>query len=190
MCSSSSKLALARCIWQVSPPTPHALWVTQQARQIVWELDDRDLPSRFLIRDNDCKFTEAFNTVFRSAGMHVIPTPYRAPNANSYAERWIRSCREECLAHILILNESHLRNVLQEFIHAYYNSARPHQGLDQQIPNTWAHDTAEKSRLLKSTSSFAHGKPQLTGSVQCRKALGGLINDYYRDATSSPHTIH
>ena len=159
---------------------PDAFWVTQQARQIVWELDERDPPPRFLIRDNDSKFTEAFDTVFRSEGMHVIPTPYRAPNANSFAERWVRTAREECLDHILILNETHLRRVLMEFINDYYNTARPHQGIDQQIPN---HKAGK-------TSAFPHGKPQLTGSVQRRKVLGGIINDYYRDSSNSAHSIH
>jgi hypothetical protein len=180
MCSSLSKSVPAMCIWRVSPHTPDALWVTQQARQIVWELDDRDLSPRFQIRDNDNKFTEAFDTVFRSTDMHVIPTPFRAPNANSYAERWIRSVREECLDHILILNETHLRNVLLEFINDYYNPARPHQGLDQRIPS---HKAAQ-------TSSFPHGKPPRTGSVQRRQVLGGIVNDYYRASSSSAHTIH
>ena len=66
---------------------PDNAWVTQQARQVMWELDGRDPAVRFLIRDNDKKFTKSFDTVFRSEGMDVIPTPYQAPNANAYAER-------------------------------------------------------------------------------------------------------
>ena len=105
---------------------PNDIWVTQQARQIVWELDDRELPLHFLIRDNDSKFTNAFDTVFQSQGMRIIPTPFRAPNANAHAERWVRTAREECLDHLLILNETHLRHVLAEFINDYYNTAHPH----------------------------------------------------------------
>ena len=63
----------------------------------------------------------------------MILTPYRAPNANAYAERWVRSVREECLDHLLIINERHLDYVLREYSQ-YYNRARPHQGLRQQIP--------------------------------------------------------
>jgi transposase len=159
---------------------PDGLWVTQQARQIVWELAERDLPPRFLIRDNDSKFTETFDIVFRSEGLHVISTPYRAPNANSFAERWVRTVREECLDHILIINETHLRNVLREFVNDYYNTARPHQGIDQQIPN---HKAAQ-------ISAFPHGKPPRTGSVQRRQVLGGIINDYYRVSSSSAHSTH
>ena len=150
---------------------PNDIWVTQQARQIVWELDDRELPLHFLIRDNDSKFTNAFDTVFQSQGMRIIPTPFRAPNANAHAERWVRTAREECLDHLLILNETHLRRVLAEFINDYYNTARPHQGIEQRIP-------------------IPHGKPQHTGSIQHRKVLGGIINDYYRNPASSSHSVH
>jgi hypothetical protein len=61
---------------------PDNAWVTQQARQVMWELEDREPGIRFLIRDNDQKFTEAFDTVFRAEGIDIIRTPYRAPNAN------------------------------------------------------------------------------------------------------------
>jgi len=150
---------------------PNQFWVTQQARQIVWELDDRELPMRFLIRDNDSKFSDAFDTVFRSVSMIVIPTPFQAPNANAYAERWVRTVREECLDHILILNETHLWRVLTEFINDYYNTARPHQGIEQRSP-------------------IPYGKPQHTGSIQRRKVLGGIINDYYRIPASSSHYLN
>jgi len=140
---------------------PNEIWVTQQARQLIWELDGRETPLRFLISDNDGKFTGAFDTLFRSEGLRIIPTPYQAPNANSYSERWVRTAREECLDHILILNETHLRRVLGEFINDYYNVARPHQGIEQQTP-------------------IPYGQPKNTGTVQCRKVLGGIISDYYR----------
>ena len=80
---------------------PNEMWVTQQARQLICELDDREPPLCFLIHDHDGKFTGAFETLFRSEGIRIIPTPYQAPNANSYAERWVRTAREECLDHIL-----------------------------------------------------------------------------------------
>jgi len=99
----------------------------------MWALEDRDPGIRFLIRDNDKKFTDAFDTVFRSEGIDVIRTPYRAPNANAYSERWIRSVREECLDKLLIINQAHLRRVMREYIE-FFNTARPHQGLDQRIP--------------------------------------------------------
>jgi putative transposase len=141
---------------------PNATWVAQQARHMVWELEDRDPAIRFLIHDNDTSFTKAFDTVFRAEGIKVIHTPFRAPNANAHAERWIRSVREECLNKLLIINQTHLRRVMREFV-AYHNTARPHQGIDQQIP-------------IPSTAPIG------TGQVRCRNVLGGIIYDYYREA--------
>lgn len=107
---------------------PNGRWVAQQARQLVWHFEVTQTQFRCLIRDNGSKYTSAFDTVSESHGFRVIPTPLQAPNANCYAERWIRSVRQECLDHILILSESHLRRVLNEYL-AYYNTRRPHQGL-------------------------------------------------------------
>lgn len=140
---------------------PIEMWVTQQARQIVWELDDRETPLRFRIHDNDRKFTDAFATLFETEGLHVIHTPYQAPNANAYSERWVRTVREECLDLILILNAAHLRRVLLEYIDDYYNVARPHQGIEQRTP-------------------MPRGQPINTGIVRRRKVLGGIVNDTYR----------
>jgi len=141
---------------------PNGAWVTQQARQIVWELAERELPIRFLIHDNDSKFTPAFDTVFAAEAIKVIRTPFRAPNANAYAERWVRTVREECLDKLLIINQVHLRRVLGEFI-SYYNSSRPHQGIEQRTP------------IMRTTVMS-------TGPVRCRDVLGGIIHDYYRAA--------
>jgi transposase InsO family protein len=138
---------------------PDGFWVAQQARQFVWKLQDCEVKPRFLIRDNDKKFTNAHDTVFRSENIRIIPTPIQAPNANAYAERWVRTVRQECLDHLLILNEAHLRRVLQAFID-YYNTSRPHQGLAQQTP-------------------IPRQQPTFTGPIQRREVLG-IINDYYR----------
>jgi putative transposase len=140
---------------------PTSAWVTQQARQLRWTFDEEGRAMRFLIHDRDSKFTAAFNTVFQAEGTTILLTPYRAPNANAFAERWVRTVREECLNYLLIVNEAHLRRVLKEYID-YYNHARPHQGLNQHIPI----------------------QPSVIGSgeVQCRNVLGGLIHDYYRAA--------
>jgi putative transposase len=141
---------------------PNNVWITQQARQMMWELEDRDPAIQFLIRDNDKKYSHAFDTVFRAEGIDVISTPYRAPNANAYAERWIRSVREECLDKLLIINQAHLRRVMREYVE-FFNTARPHQGIDQQIP------------IALPTSNTR-------GPIRCRNVLGGIIHDYYRDA--------
>ena len=112
---------------------PDSAWVTQQARQFSWQLQEHDPSKRFLIHDRDTKFSASFEAVFASEGIETVLTPFRAPNANAVAERWVRSVRAECLDQLLILNETHLRRVLIEYVD-YYNQSRPHQGLEQQAP--------------------------------------------------------
>lgn len=144
------------------PSHPTREWMTQQARQMSWELQEREGPARFLMHDHDIKFPEAFDTVFAPEGVEIVDIPYQAPNANAFAERWVRSVREECLDKIIVLNECHLYRTLQEYI-AYYNSRRPHQGLKQDSPPGLSLVTQE-------------------GPVRHRKVLGGIIRDYYRAA--------
>ena len=142
---------------------PTSAWVTQQARQLVWELHvSAQPPKHYLIHDRDTKFTASFNAVLRSEGMAIALTPPQAPNANAFAERWIRSVREECLDRMLIFSQRSLHRVLAEYVD-YYNRARPHQGLAQQTP-----------------IPYTPCLPQ--GVIRHRKVLSGLIRDYYRDA--------
>jgi len=124
-------------------------------------MEDRKNEFHFLLHDNDTKFTDKFDAVFRSEDLRVIRTPYQAPNANAFAERWIRTVREECLDHTLILHEAHWRTVLREYVEDYYNPARPHQGISQSMP-------------------LPHGQRVRSGAVQKRQVLGGIIHDYYR----------
>ena len=143
--------------------TPTSAWVTQQACQFNWKVQDATLPVRFLIQDRDTKFAAGFDTVFTSEDVTIIRTPVRAPNANAFAERWVRSVREECLDRILILGEGHLRRTLTAYI-AYYNHARPHQGIDQRCPMPFVRIAARD------------------GPIERRDVLGGVLHDYYRRA--------
>ena len=104
-----------------------------------------------------------FDTFFGSQGIEVKLLPHRAPNTNAFAERWVRSVREECLDQLLIWNETHLRRVLIEDVN-YYNTRRPHQGLGQ--------DSPEGLKLVSSE-----------GDIQYRDILDGIIHNYYRQAT-------
>jgi putative transposase len=142
---------------------PIKAWVEQQARQMVWQLEERETPMRFLIHDRDTKFTQSFDMVFRSEKFKIIRTPYRAPNANAFAERWVRTVREECLDKLIVINQQHLRQVMQEYT-AYYNRARPHQGIGQEIP-------------ARRSLPVAH-----SGPIVCHDVLGGIIHDYQRAA--------
>jgi putative transposase len=141
---------------------PTAAWVTQQARNLCWTLQESGAAPRFLIHDRDAKFPPTFDAVFAAEGVAILRTPYRAPNANAVAERWVCSARSECLDHLLVAGEMHLRRVLTQYA-AFYNHARPHQCLDQRCP-------------------IALPTPARDGPVRRRDHLGGLIHDYYREA--------
>ena len=93
-----------------------AVWVAQQARQLAWRISNGELRPRFLLRDQDAKFTQAFDEVFRSEGIEVIRVPFRTPVANSHAERWVGTARREVLDHTLIFGRRHLEYVLSEFV--------------------------------------------------------------------------
>ncbi len=142
---------------------PSGEWVTQQARNLAWQIQDGKIKARFLIRDQDDKYTEFFDNVFKTEGIKIVRTSKDAPVQNSYAERFVRSIREECLDKIIILNQTHLDKVLKEYIN-YFNSARPHQGIDNGIPER-------------------HNQPykvEPTGKIFYRNILGGIIKDYFR----------
>src|SRR5262249_43526111 len=105
---------------------PDGAWATQQARNLGLDLSERGV--RFLIRDRDGKYSRPFDEVLRSEGIRIVKTPVRAPQANSIAERFVRTARSECLDWLLILNRRHLERVLRVYVH-HYNTRRPHRAL-------------------------------------------------------------
>jgi putative transposase len=112
---------------------PDGAWTAQQARNFVFSLPERDGRLEFLIRDNDGKFTRAFDTVFNTEGIRVIQTPVSAPKANATCERFVGTIRRECLDWLLIANRRHLQHVLREFVE-HYNTHRPHRSLELAPP--------------------------------------------------------
>jgi transposase InsO family protein len=141
---------------------PTGGWVTQQARELLMTMGQQTGRFHMLIRDRDAKFTAAFDHVFTADGIQVIRTPVRAPKANAYAERWVRTVRTECPDWLLIRNRRHLERVLAVYVE-HYNSARPHRSLDLQTP-------LPASPLLAST-----GRVEQIHRVD---RLGGLIHEY------------
>ena len=140
---------------------PTAAWVVQQARNLSFTGLLEQM--RFLIHDRDSKFTASFDEVFRSEGIRVVHTPVRAPQANAYAERFVRTIRTECLDWLLILGRRHLEHVLRTYVN-HYNRERPHRGLALQPP---------EAPPLRSPGG---------GHVHRRDRLGGLIHEYYKAA--------
>jgi putative transposase len=108
---------------------PTAAWVVQQMRG----LTAFGSCPKFLLRNNDGKFTAAFDDVAHGAGIRVVRTPVLAPKAATYVERFIGSLRRECLDHVVLHGEVHLQRVLAEY-GSYFNGARPHQGIGQRRP--------------------------------------------------------
>ena len=142
---------------------PDGAWTTQQARNFLFSLCEREWPPRFLIRDNDGKFTRAFDTVFRAEGIGVVHTPVGAPKANAVAERFVGTVRRECLDWLLVANRRHLNRVLREFVERY-NTHRPHRALGLAPPER------RHPRRPCATPPAA--------AIRRDDRLGGLIHEY------------
>jgi putative transposase len=136
--------------------SPANAWVAQQLR----EATPYGQAPKYLIRDNDSKFGPCFTRVATTSGIKLLKTPVHAPRANAICERFLRSVRQECLDHLLILQEKQLQRVLNGYV-AYFNRARPHQGIGQQIPEPSrsalsSHHTGERVIALPVMSGLHH----------------------------------
>jgi putative transposase len=156
------ELVTRRVIWFAVTERPDAYWVSQQARNLCWELSEIGVDARFLIHDHDAKYGGGSDQVFRAGGVEVIRTPIAAPKANAHMERQIGTTRRECLDWILILNRRHLERVLAEWVE-HYNQARPHRALELRTP-------------------IARSDPvEVVGPVIRRERLSGLLREYARE---------
>jgi putative transposase len=141
---------------------PTDAWTAQQLR----EATPYGQTPKYLIRDHDSKFGPCFARVAATSGIEILKTPYHAPRANAVCERFLGSVRRECLDHVLILHEKQLHRVLRSYV-AYFNDARPHQGIQQRVP---------------------HGKVTCMPPDECGDriisvpVLGGLHHEYRRVA--------
>jgi len=145
-----------------STPHPEALFMAQAVRTLTMAEDGAMCTPAVLICDRDRTWSSAVRRQLRQAGIRVARIPERAPNANAYAERFVRSIKERCLDRMIPMGEAHFRRAVAEYVgHDYFE--RNHQGLD--------------NRLISSRPAV-----HMTHRVRRRPRLGGLLNFYERAA--------
>jgi putative transposase len=144
-------------------PEPNESWMLQAARNLIdpWEGFLRS--SRLLIHDRCTLFSEQFRQLLSRGRLETVRLPARSPNLNAFAERFVRTIRQECLSRMIFFGEDSLRRVVEEFV-AHYNRERNHQALANRI-------------IQPDVPQFP-----MEGEVHCRKRLGGLLRYYYREA--------
>ena len=120
---------------------------------------------RYLIHDRDTKFTDSFRAIIKSGHVEPLKLPARSPNLNAYAERWVRSVKEEVLSKLILFGEASLRRALNEYL-AHFHQERNHQGKGNVLLFPLNHQSA----------------PSLDRPVRCRERLGGLLKYYHREA--------
>jgi transposase len=144
---------------------PTGEWTVQQARNLALSLGERFHDVKFVIRDRGSNFTRSFDAVFQANGTRILRTAVQAPRMNATCERLIGTLRRELLDRMLVLSEAHLRAVLIEY-QVHYNTARPHQGIAQRVPD--AGSVAPYSAMTDLDIK----------RIRRRPVLSGLINEY------------
>jgi putative transposase len=145
-------------------PHPNAAWMIQVARNVTMEEWGMLSPGQYLIHDRDTKFCTAFQQLIDDAGVERVVLPPRSPNLNAYAERWVRSVKEECLSRLILFGEASLWHALQEYVEHYHHE-RNHQGKGNALLFPVVnHNTAR------------------AGPIRCRERLGGLLKYYECEA--------
>ena len=118
---------------------------------------------RYLLHDRDAKYTASFRATIKAGGVKPVALPAQSPNLNAYAERWVRSVKQECLSKLILFGEGSLRRALRHYL-AHYHQERNHQGMGNVL-------------LFPAVPKRPHAGP-----VQCRQRLGGLLSYYHREA--------
>jgi len=144
---------------------PDRAWVTEKARETAAVFATQPDKPTHLIRDLDSKFGPEFDAAFQALGMEIVPVGPRAPNLNSFAERWVGSVRRECLDRFIFFGEKHLQHVINSYVE-HYTLERPHQGLD--------------NRPLAEAESAPPVLPFVADQLVCQERLGGLLKHYQR----------
>ena len=144
----------------VQPDEP---WMKQIARNMTMEGCGALRDCRYLLHDRDTKYTQSFRAIIASAQVEPLVLPARSPNLNAYAERWVRSVKEECLCKVILIGERSLRRALNEYVQ-HYHAERNHQGKGNVLLFPWGANTRRD-------------RP-----VQCRERMGGLLRYYHQEA--------
>ena len=142
---------------------PNEPWMIQVARNLTDTFDGFLRDKRILLLDRDAKYSEAFRHLLEDDGIEIIRLPPRSPNLNAFAERFVRSIKEECLNRMIFFGEASLNHAVKEYM-THYHTERNHQGIE--------------NRLINATQSA----PPSRQPVRCRDRLGGMLNYYYREA--------
>ena len=135
----------------------------QKARNLTDMVDGFLRDARYVSHDRDPLFSKPFQAILRAVGVKTVKLPVQSPNLNSYAERFVRSIKDECLNRMVLLGENHLRSAVREYVQ-HYHVERNHQGLENEL-------------IVP-----AQGNPGSEGGVACRERLGGLLRYYHREA--------
>ena len=142
---------------------PDEPWMKQMARKLTMEGYGALRDCRYLLHDRDTKYTQSFRAIIASGRVEPLVLPARSPNLNAYAERWVRSVKEECLCKVILFGERSLRRALSEYVE-HFHAERNHQG---------------KGNVLLFPRS---ANTRRDGRVQCRERLGGLLRYYHQEA--------
>ena len=144
-------------------PHPNQAWMVQIARNVTMEEWGFLSPGQYLIHDRDGKYCPAFQQLIDAAGVTRVPLPPRSPNLNAYAERWVRSVKEECLARLILFGEASLCHALTQYVEHFHHE-RNHQG---------------KGNVL--LFPIVRQDVEDQSPIQCRERLGGLLKYYERE---------
>jgi putative transposase len=158
-------ISLADRVVQIAGITtrPDEAWMLQIGRNLIAEGDGALASKRYLIVDRDTKYTQQFRRLLKDNGTEVIRLPPFSPNLNAFAERFVRSIKEECLAKMIFVGQASLRRAIGEYM-THYHGERNHQGLSNALIRGNLTETANE------------------GIVHRRQRLGGMLNYYHRAA--------
>jgi transposase InsO family protein len=144
---------------------PDQEWMEQRARNVTMEETGFLANRRYLLHDRDSKYRPSFRQLIEAKNAKCLALPPRSPNLNAYAERWVRSVKEECLSKLILFGERSLKRALHHY-ELHYHQERNHQGKD--------------NLLLLPSPTLPLNRKQ--GKVRCRERLGGLLKYYEREA--------